>query len=152
MLILIQRKKIFSLIWGYSGCCNVDSSQYKYFLIWFESSQENLNLVHTNISSKNSYLGRHKTMNLHTNTITISLHRFFRGFQICYSACRQKIPLLLCQSSYSNVSTNKSLQYHNPDHQRLGFLFDYRELFQDIVILIIKDLLYLALVGRFWNW
>ena len=47
------------------------------------------------------------------------------------------------------ISTNKSLQYHNPDNQRLGFLFDYRELFQDIVILIIKDLLYLALVGRF---
>ena len=49
MLILIQRKKIFSLIWGYSGCCNVDSSQYKYFLIWFESSHENLNSVHTTL-------------------------------------------------------------------------------------------------------
>ena len=43
--------------------------------------------------------------------------------------------------SYYSGYGNKSSQYRDPDNQGLGFFFDYRELFLDLMILIIKDLL-----------
>ena len=38
--------------------------------------------------------------------------------------------------------TNNSSQYHDPDNQGIGFFYYYQELFLDLVIPIIKDLLY----------
>ena len=41
--------------------------------------------------------------------------------------------------------TYNSSQYHNPDNRGLGFFFHLLELFLDLVITIIKDLLYFDL-------
>ena len=44
----------------------------------------------------------------------------------------------------SGIFINNSLQYHYPNNRGLGFFFDYRELFLDLVIPIIEDPLYLV--------
>ena len=41
------------------------------------------------------------------------------------------------QFDYRDFFTNKSLQYRDPDNRELGFFFDYREIFLDLIIPII---------------
>ena len=51
-------------------------------------------------------------------------------------------PRLTWSSKYRDIFTNKSSKYPDPDNRWLGFFFDYLELFLDLVIPIIEDLLY----------
>ena len=71
------------------------------------------------------------------------------------------IPGFIENSKYiirlSGLFTKNSLQYHDPNNRGLGFFYDYRELFLDLVIPIIEDLLYFfsssdsTRTRDFWN-
>ena len=61
-------------------------------------------------------------------TVILAILEFIKKFQVI---------------QLSGIFINNSLQYHYPDNRGLGFFFDYLELFLDLVIPIIEDLLYI---------